>query len=121
VGRVLTFVYGLFALAATARASVQIAGRFTEAPLAYLLSLLAGLIYLVATIGLYRGLRKLTLTCVLIELVGVLTVGAASLIWPASFPDATVWSSFGAGYGFVPLILPFLGLAYLLRRPKPTP
>jgi cytochrome bd-type quinol oxidase subunit 2 len=119
VGRVLTFVYGLFALAATARASVQIASRFSEAPLAYLLSLLAGLIYILATIGLYRGLRTLALTCVTIELIGVLAVGTASLIWPTSFPDATVWSTFGSGYGFVPLILPFLGLAYLLRHPTP--
>ena len=120
MGRALTFIYGLFALSATARASVQIASKFSEAPLAYLLSLLAGVIYILATIGLARGKRTLALACVSIELVGVLSVGAASLIWPDSFPHATVWSGFGKGYGYVPLVLPFLGLAYLLRRPKPA-
>ena len=43
-GRVLVAVYALFALAATARAGVQLATRFSEAPLAYLLSAVAGLI-----------------------------------------------------------------------------
>ncbi len=119
MGRALTFIYGVFALSATARASVQIAAKFSQAPVAYLLSLLAGLIYILATIGLARGYRKLALACVSFELVGVLTVGTASLLWPSSFPDATVWSKFGIGYAFVPLILPFLGLAYLLRT-KPA-
>ena len=36
-GRVLVTVYGVFALAATARSLVQIATRFDEAPVAYLL------------------------------------------------------------------------------------
>jgi hypothetical protein len=54
-GRALIAVYGLFALAATARAAVQLATRFTEAPLAYLLSAVAGVIYLVATFTLARG------------------------------------------------------------------
>src|SRR4029453_3048019 len=49
-GRVLVAVYGIFALAATARASVQLLTKFEQAPLAYLLSALAGLIYIVATI-----------------------------------------------------------------------
>lgn len=119
MGRVLTFVYGLFALSATARATVQIASRFSDAPIAYLLSLLAGLIYIAATVGLALGARgrKLALVCCSIELVGVLAVGAASLLYPKAFPDATVWSQFGQGYGYIPLVLPFLGLAYLLRRP----
>ena len=40
------------------------------------------------------------------ELAGVLVVGATSLLVPEEFPDATVWSEFGAGYGYVPLVLP---------------
>lgn len=123
MGRLLTFVYGVFALSATARATVQIFTKFDTAPLAYLLSLLAALIYILATIGLARGARgrRLALVCVSIELVGVLVVGAVSLALPDAFPDATVWSEFGQGYGYVPLVLPFLGLAYLLRKPKPSP
>ena len=49
------------------------------------------------------------------ELVGVLVVGATSLLVPEDFPDATVWSQFGAGYGYVPLVLPVVGLWWLLR------
>lgn len=121
MGRVLTFVYGLFALSATARATVQLTTRFEAAPVAYLLSLLAGLIYIAATVGLALGARGrvLALVCCSVEMVGVLTVGVASYLRPEAFPDATVWSHFGSGYGYIPLVLPFLGLAYLLWR-KPT-
>jgi hypothetical protein len=119
IGRVLIWVYGLFALSAGARAAVQIATKFHVAPLAYTLSALAALIYLVATVCLARSTpasRRLAIICCSIELVGVIAVGAASIIWPASFPDATVWSDFGQGYGYVPLILPMIGLWWLLRR-----
>lgn len=112
-GRVLVAVYGVFAVSAGARSGVQIATRFGDAPLAYLLSALAAAIYLLATVALARSSRGLALACCTIELVGVLAVGTASLAVPEYFPDATVWSGFGAGYGFVPLVLPVLGLLWL--------
>ena len=115
-GRVLIGVYGLFALAAGARAGVQIGTQFPVAPLAYLLSALAAVIYLVATVALARGQRRLALICCSIELVGVLVIGTASLVDRAAFPKATVWSLYGIGYGFVPLVLPVLGLLWLRRR-----
>ncbi len=115
-GRVLIAVYGLFALSATARATVQLATQFSQAPLAYLLSALSGVIYIVATVALARSRRRLALVCCSIELVGVLAVGTASLADPGAFPKATVWSLYGIGYGFVPLILPVLGLLWLRRR-----
>ena len=59
--------------------------------------------------------RRLALVAVGIELVGVLTVGFTSALEPHDFKDATVWSDFGAGYGFVPLVLPFVGLWWLMR------
>jgi cytochrome bd-type quinol oxidase subunit 2 len=123
-GRVLIAVYGIFALAATARAGVQLLTRFEEAPLAYLLSALAGLIYVVATITLAQGSRasqRVALAAIIIELVGVLTVGTLSIFYPEAFPRATVWSVYGIGYGFVPLLLPILGLAWLWHtRPVKT-
>ena len=115
-GRVLIAIYGLFALSATARATVQILTKFEQAPLAYLLSALAGLIYIVATITLARGTRasrRLAFVAIMIELVGVITVGTLSVVDPEAFPRATVWSVYGIGYGFVPLVLPILGLAWL--------
>ncbi|GAA5156019.1 membrane protein [Pseudonocardia eucalypti] len=117
-GRVLIAVYGVFALAATARAGVQLATRFHEAPLAYALSAFSGVVYILATIGLSRtgpAARRLAWTAVLIELVGVLVVGSLSVFDAQAFPRATVWSGFGAGYGWVPLVLPFLGLWWLWR------
>jgi hypothetical protein len=121
-GRVLIGLYGLFALAAGARAAVQIATKFDEAPLAYVLSAVAAAIYLVAMIGLIRGGRRgrrLAMICCTIELLGVLIVGTLSLADPEAFPHATVWSGYGRGYGFVPLALPVLGLLWLRAHPEP--
>ncbi|MEU4619028.1 hypothetical protein AB0G04_03475 [Actinoplanes sp. NPDC023801] len=121
-GRVLLLVYGVFALSASARALVQISTHFAEAPLAYLLSALAGLVYIAATIGLARGGprgRMIALVSCTVELVGVLLIGTLSVIDAGDFPDATVWSNFGSGYGYVPLVLPFIGL-WWIHRHQPT-
>lgn len=112
----LVAVYGLFALAATSRSAVQIATEFDKAPLAYLLSAFAAIVYIVATVSLARGdvsSRRLASIAISIELVGVLVVGGASELLPDALPAATVWTGFGSGYGFVPLLLPFVGLWWL--------
>jgi hypothetical protein len=122
-GRVLLAVYLIFAVAAGARALVQIATKFGDAPLAYLLSALAAVVYVAATYGLGTGGtrgRLIALTSCSIELAGVLVVGTLSLADPAAFPDQTVWSSYGSGYGYVPLVLPVIGL-WWLRRNRPRP
>ena len=123
LGRVLLLVYGTFAVSAGARAGVQIATKFSEAPLAFLLSAFAALVYIAATIGLAvggaRG-RLIALTSCSIELIGVLVVGTLSIADRVAFPDDTVWSRYGSGYGYVPLVLPLIGLWWLWRhRPRP--
>lgn len=117
-GRVLIFVYGVFAVSATVRATYQIATKFDHAPFAYLLSAFAAAVYIVATVALARGNRTVALMACSVELVGVVTVGLVTAIEPGDFPDDTVWSLFGRGYGFVPLVLPILGLLWLLRTRK---
>jgi hypothetical protein len=123
-GRLLVAVYALFALSATARAGVQIATKFSHAPVAYSLSAFAGAVYILATVTLTLGspaARRIAVLSCSIELAGVLAVGTWSLVDRASFPDATVWSSYGSGYGFVPLVLPVFGLLWLrrwTRRPR---
>lgn len=115
-GRVLVVLYATFALAATARSFVQIVTRFDEAPVAYTLSAVAALIYIVATVALARGDRtstRVATVAIIIELVGVIGVGLVSLFVPEAFPSASVWSSFGSGYLFIPLVLPILGLWWL--------
>ena len=115
-GRVLIAIYALFALSASARAGVQIATKFHNAPVAYLLSAFAAVVYILATVTLAVGsprARRIAVVACSVELVGVLAVGTWSLVDPATFPDATVWSSYGSGYGFVPLVLPVFGLLWL--------
>src|ERR1700748_2798436 len=119
--RVRSAVYALFALSASARAAVQIATKFSHAPVAYLLSALAAVIYILATVTFAVGspaARRIAVLSCSVELVGVLAVGTWSLADRATFPDATVWSGYGSGYGFVPLVLPVLGLLWLRRWSK---
>lgn len=118
IGRVLIAVYGILALAALGRSTYQIITKFDEAPLAYSLSALAAVVYVIATVALVaRGAVwfRIAVIAIAFELVGVLAVGALSLIDPALFPDDTVWSQFGRGYAFIPLVLPVLGLLWLRR------
>lgn len=117
-------VYGLFAIAATARSVVQLTTRFDEAPVAYLLSAVAAGVYIVATIALARGdrtSRRVATVAISVELAGVLLVGLVSLLDPAEFPRASVWSTFGSGYLFIPLLLPLVGLWWLRRTATADP
>ena len=125
-GRLLVAVYAVFALAATARAGYQLAVKYSEAPVAYLLSAFAAVVYVVATVTLARASatsRRVAAAAITVELAGVLTVGTLSLADSAAFPDQTVWSGYGSGYGYVPLVLPVLGLLWLrhTRRPGRLP
>lgn len=114
-------VYGVLALAATGRSFVQVATKFDEAPLAYVLSAVSALVYIVATVALVqRGpvWNRIAWATISFELLGVLVVGLLSVFDRALFPADTVWSVFGRGYLFVPLVLPILGMVWLARRPR---
>ncbi|HEY0902273.1 MAG TPA: hypothetical protein VGE14_00120 [Marmoricola sp.] len=115
-GRLLVFVYGVFALSATARSVVQLATDADKAPVPYTLSAVAALIYVVATWALATDRRRTAVLAVGVELAGVLAVGVASLLWTQD--EATVWSNFGSGYGYVPLVLPVVGLWWVLRATR---
>ena len=124
IGRVLVAVYAILALAALGRSIFQIIDRFGEAPVAFLLSLLSGVVYVVATIALAARWRRLAWVTIGFELVGVLVIGTITVLAPdllgAHSNDpfgraATVWSTYGAGYLCIPLALPILGLLWLAR------
>jgi hypothetical protein len=123
LGRILVMVYAVFALSSFARSIYQILVHFDEAPLAYLLSAFAAAVYIVATLSLARSGRTawyVSFVAVGIELVGVVGIGLWTLLDPQLFADETVWSRLGAGYGYIPLVLPIIGLAWLLtHRPGP--
>jgi hypothetical protein len=118
-GRLLIAVYAVFAVSATARASFQLLTKFDDAPLAYSLSALAAVVYLVATLALAKpSWHRLAYLAVGFELVGVLVVGALSLLQPALFAHPSVWSEFGSGYAYIPLALPIIGLIWLARNQR---
>ena len=119
VGRLLIAVYAIFAISATARATYQLIREFDQAPLAYSLSAISALVYLLATYSLSKPepkWQRVASFTIWFELVGVIAVGALSLALPQYFAHPSVWSSFGAGYAFIPLLLPILGLIWLRKR-----
>jgi hypothetical protein len=119
VGRLLIAIYAIFALSATARASYQLIREFDQAPLAYSLSAISALVYVLATISLtkqqakWQRIAKITIW---FELIGVMVVGSLSLLLPDLFAHPSVWSGFGVGYAFIPLLLPVLGLIWLRKH-----
>ncbi|MEV5107268.1 hypothetical protein ACFQ7G_21420 [Streptomyces massasporeus] len=119
-GTLLVWLYGVMVVGAVSRSAYQIATEFDRAPLAYSLSAVAGVVYGFITYTLVRGgetARRVALACCVAELVGVLTVGTWTLVEPSAFPDATVWSDFGMGYLFIPVLLP-LSAIYWLRASR---
>ena len=121
-GRVLIVVYGLLALAATGRSFYQIASEYDVAPFAYTLSALAAVVYIVATVALVKKgdvWYRVAWFTIGFELLGVLVIGTLSIFDPELFTSKTVWSFYGRGYGFVPLVLPIVGMVWLyLKRPR---
>lgn len=120
-GRLLLWLYGVFTLAALSRSIVQIATKFHHAPLAYVLSGVAGTIYAVILVALVKGgesARRLALVCCSVELLGVLTVGTLTVVDSSAFPDTTVWSYYGAEYLLLPLVMPVSGLLWLRRAAR---
>ncbi|MFC9942698.1 hypothetical protein [Streptomyces pratensis] len=115
-GRVLVWFYGVFTVAAASRSIVEMILDFGKAPLAYTLSAVAAVVYGFITYSLVRGgekARRAALVCCAAELAGVLVVGTWTLVEPSAFPDSTVWSGFGMGYLFIPVILPVTGMIWL--------
>ncbi|MFI8362769.1 hypothetical protein ACIGD1_21655 [Streptomyces sp. NPDC085612] len=118
-GLLLVWLYGVMVVGAVSRSAYQISTEFDRAPLAYSLSALAALAYAFITYSLVRGgetARKAALVCCAVELAGVLAVGTWTVLRPDSFPDTTVWSEFGMGYLFIPVILPVTGMLWLRAK-----
>ncbi|MET7285834.1 hypothetical protein [Streptomyces sp. NPDC005573] len=122
-GMLLVWFYGVMVVGAVSRSAYQIATDFGRAPLAYTLSAVAGVVYAFITYSLVRGgerARRAATLCCAAELAGVLIVGTWTLVDRSAFPDATVWSYYGAGYVFIPVLLPLSAL-YWLRKAENRP
>jgi hypothetical protein len=117
-GRLIVSLYGLFTVAAGSRSVYQLIAQYHRAPLAYLLSAVAAAVYAFILVTLVRGgesARRLATVCCAAELLGVLTVGTWTIVAPATFHDQTVWSYYGAGYLFIPVLLPVTGILWLRK------
>lgn len=112
---ILIVVYAILALAATGRSSVELMQKFSEAPLPYSVSAASALIYILVTVALWRRWRTVALVGSAVELLGVLTVGILTTFEPTWWPEHTVWTGFGSGYGWVPVLLPMVALYFLIR------
>ncbi|MCN9240837.1 hypothetical protein NGF19_08525 [Streptomyces sp. RY43-2] len=123
-GMLLVWLYGVMVVGAVSRSVVQISTQFDKAPLAYSLSAVAGVVYGFITYSLVRGgetARRAARLCCAAELAGVLIVGTWTLVEPSAFPDATVWSDYGMGYLFIPVLLPLSALYWLRTSHTPRP
>lgn len=121
--QVLLALYALFTLAAGARSLVQLTTQYAEAPVAYWLSLAAAVTYALGWYAIRQasaGHTGFASVMLWVELGGVATVGTLSLLVSDWFPDMSVWSDYGIGYGFVPAVLPVAGLLWLRHRKRTT-
>lgn len=121
VGRIIIVIYLVLALAATGRSFFQLVTKFEQAPLAYTLSAVSAVVYILATVALVSPGRfwyRTAQVTIIFELVGVLVVGVLSIVVPEIFAYPTVWSYFGMGYVFIPLVMPIVGLVWLRKHPE---
>ncbi|MEU8029469.1 hypothetical protein AB0C13_12670 [Streptomyces sp. NPDC049099] len=119
-GMLLVWFYGVMVVGAVSRSAFEISTEFDRAPLAYSLSAVAGLVYAFITYTLVRGgetARRAAMVCCAAELAGVLIVGTWTIVDPSAFPDSTVWSKYGMGYIFIPVLLPLSAMYWLRKAP----
>ena len=123
-GRLIVSLYGLFTVAAGSRSLYQVIAQYDRAPLAYVLSAVAAVVYAFILVTLVRGgesARRVAMVCCAAELLGVLVVGTLTIVVPSAFHDHTVWSYYGADYLFLPLALPLTGILWLRRAAGAAP
>ena len=120
-GTILAVSYPVLALSTGFRAVYQLVllstGARTGPSLPSILSAVAALSYLIATIGFTvrkKWAWRLSVGILGFETLMTLLIGTLSFIYP-DIIGRTVWRAFGADYGFFPLVQPILGLAWLLQ------
>lgn len=117
-GFILGISYPVLALSTFFRATYQL--FFKEGVESYVgpaLTAVACTCYLLATIGFFvrkRWAWWLSVSVLSFETFMTLAVGSLSIFYPEMI-GSTVWRHFGQDYGFVPLVQPLLGLAWLIH------
>lgn len=113
--RGLAALYAFWALAVMSRVSWQYATRLGN-HLPTHLSAITGIIYVLIAYWAWQGWTKALQWGLIVELIGVIVVGTYELFYP--FGYATAWSHYGAGYLFMPLLLPIAGIVVVWRNRK---
>jgi len=117
-GSILGISYPVLALSTGARAAYQL--FFKEGVTDYLPPILTGvaaLLYLVATVGFTRRRRwawRVSVAALSVETLFTVVVGTLSVI-NYDLVGHNTWTYFGMDYAFFPLVQPLLGLAWLLH------
>lgn len=111
----LSALYTFWAVAIGSRVAWQYATRGGD----YLpthLSAGAALLYGVIAFWAWYGWCDALLAGLIVELAGVIVVGTYEIFAP--FDYATAWSHYGAGYLYLPLILPIAGIIIIWRQKR---
>lgn len=108
----LATLYAFWALAICSRAAWQYITRVGD-HLPTHLSASAAVLYLLIAYWAWRGWSPALLWGLIIELASVIVVGTYEVFYP--FRYATAWSHYGAGYLYMPLVLPIVGIVLVLQ------
>jgi hypothetical protein len=111
--------YSILAFAAVGRSTYELIFKFNEAPVAYLLSTFAAIVYVVGAWAIWSGTRRAIMigriSCTF-EMIGVLVVGTLTTFGSSLITVDTVWSYYGRDYGWLPLVIPGLALWWLYSQ-----
>ena len=116
LGRLVILGYAIVAGLIFYREVARLAELGGQAPLSAVLSVVATLLYVVTAVAVAhngRRMRRVAWVCTVAGLIGVLGAGLVGLADPDLVVARTVWSEFGAGYAFAPLVLPLVAAFWL--------
>ena len=116
LGRVVMVIFWAFGVWTTANAIIDLFHLDDEPLGPALTALLAGLVYLLAALGITHNgkrMRILGWTTVTLELIGPLMVGMMSVGISQLSVSRSAWANCGADYYYLPLIIPIIGLIWL--------
>jgi hypothetical protein len=111
----LTALYAFWALAVCSRVGWQYVTRIGNHVPTHL-SAITGILYIMIAYWAWQGRSKSLQWGLVIELIGVVVVGTYERFFP--FGYATAWSQYGAGYLYMPLLLPLVGIVIIWRNER---
>lgn len=116
LGRVVMALFWVFGVWTTVTGVLDLV-HVGEGPLgSAIVSVLAGVVYLVAAVGITHNGRRMRIigwAAMVVSAVGPILVGLLGLGLPELSATRSPWGAFGGHYFFIPLVLPVIGLVWL--------